>query len=83
MICGTISTVCVKIICGYIAPNHNNSVGVNKSAHARIVISTLQIIQSNLFIVVVTTVSEGVNGCNLAIRRVKFDFRYTPSIIGN
>ena len=32
-------------------------------------------------IVVVGTISEGVNGCDLAVRRIKLDFRYTPSIV--
>ena len=49
--------------------------------NAGMIISTLQIVQANLFIVVVTTISEWVNRCNLASRRIKLDLRYTPSIV--
>ena len=59
----------------------NKFICAHKSANQRIIIPTPQIIHPNLFIVVITTVSEGVDGCNLAIRRVKFDFRYTPRIV--
>ena len=55
---------------------------VDKPTNTRIIISTLEIIQPNLFIVVVTTISEGVDCCNLASRRIKLDFRYAPSIVG-
>jgi hypothetical protein len=42
----------------------------------------LEIIQPNLFIVVVTTISEGVDCCNLASRGINLNLRYTPSIVG-
>ena len=51
-----------------------------------IIISTLEIIKLNLFIVVVTTVTEGVNGCNIYVlgklgvgNRTCYS---TPSIVG-
>ena len=62
--------------------NDISAICINKPSGIGIIIPTLEIIQPNLFIVVVTTITEGVNGCDLAIRRVKFDFRYTPSIVG-
>ena len=42
----------------------------------------MQIVHPDLGIVVIATVSEGVNGCDLAVGRIKLDFRYAPSIVG-
>jgi hypothetical protein len=42
----------------------------------------LQIIQLNLFIVIVSTIAEGVNGCDLTAGSILFNCRYTPSVIG-
>ena len=62
------------------------SVCINKPSHTCIIIPTLEIIQLNLFIVVVTTVSEGVNGCNIhVLGELGVGYRTchsTPSIVG-
>ena len=59
-----------------------NIIRIDKSTNARIIVPTLEIIQSNLFIVVVAPVTEGVNICNLAVRRIQRNGRNTPSIVG-
>ena len=61
--------------------NDFNIIRIDKSTNARIIVPTLEIIQSNLFIVVVTTVTEGVNICNLAIRCIQRNGRNTPSVV--
>ena len=48
----------------------------------RIEISTRQIIKVNIFIIVIATISERVDGGNFAIGSIKLDFRYAPSIVG-
>ena len=48
----------------------------------RIIISTLQIIQPNFFIVEIPAVSKRVDGCDIAAGRVLFDCRHTPCVIG-
>ena len=42
----------------------------------------MEIIQRGLFIVVVTTISEGVNCCDLTAGRILRNSTYTPSIVG-
>ena len=43
----------------------NGIICINKPTNLSIVISALEIVHSNLFVVVITTISEGVNGCNI------------------
>ena len=61
-------------------------IGSDKPANAHIIISTLEIIQPNLLIVVVTAVSERVDGCNIHILgKLSVGYRIcysAPSIVG-
>ena len=78
-----ILAICKYVMWGFTVWNSNNYriVCIDKPTNICIIISALEIIQLNLFIVVVATVSEGVNGCNLAFGRIKLDFRRAPSIV--
>ena len=55
-------------------------IGIYKSTNFSIIISTLKIVQTNLFIVVVTTVSEGVDSRNIT-GSIRNNCTYTPSIV--
>ena len=57
-----------------------NFINTQKSTNLCIIISTLQIIQVNLFIVVVTTIAEGVDGCDT--NRILRNSTYAPRVIG-
>ena len=54
---------------------------VDKSVNGNIIISTLQIVEPNLFVVVITTVSEGVGCCDCTIRGINLNLWYTPRIV--
>ena len=62
--------------------NEFGFVCIYKSTNNGVIISTLEIIQSNLFIVVIPAIAKRVDGGDIAARRVLFDCRHTPCIVG-
>ena len=83
-LCGRILTITDNITCqnGAVYGKIVCSICIDESTNNRIIIPTLQIIQPNLYIVVVTTVSEGVDICNSRIGGTGLDRRNTPCIVG-
>ena len=56
------------------------AIPIDKPTDLGIVVSALQIIQPDLFVVVVSTISEGVDGCDT--NRILRNSTYTPRIVG-
>ncbi len=62
--------------------NEFGFVCIYKSTNNGVIISTLEIIQSNLFIVVIPAIAEWVDGGDIAARCVLFDCWHAPCVIG-
>lgn len=61
--------------------NEFGFVCIYKSTNNGVIISTLEIIQSNLFIVVIPAIVERVDGGDVTAGRVLFNRRHTPCIV--
>ena len=83
-LCGRILTITDNITCqnGAVYGKIVCSICIDESTNNRIIIPTLQIIQPDLCIIVVPTVSEGVDICDSGVGRTGFDRRNTPCIVG-
>ena len=60
----------------------NYLIRIDKPAYNRIVVSALEVIHSDLVVVVVSAVTIRVYRCNTDFRSIGFDFRHTPRIVG-
>ena len=54
----------------------------HKPTHIRIIIPTLEVVHSDLFVEIVPSIAERVNGSNAASRVVLHNGRYAPGIVG-
>ena len=54
---------------------------IDKPTHRRIVIPTLEVVHGDFFVIVVTSVAEGVDGCDIAIGSVADNGANAPGIV--
>ena len=80
--CWNIIAIIIQIICRSVVFCKENicRVSINKPTNTRIIISALEIVQPNFLVVVVRTISEGVDICDA--NRILRNSTYAPSIIG-